>query len=276
MTDPSTPIHPEDDSARAAASSAATASPAPAPGSAKSGSVLIRLWPVYLIIAGLVAAWRLGVFNYLSLETLREQQEALQAMVAANPFLAVAAYVAIYALVTVLMLPGALWVTIAGGLLFGLLGGSLATIAGATLGASLLFFAARTSLGGTLRERAGPFLTKMERGFQEDEMNYMFFMRLFPGVPFPVANIAPALLGAKYRTFALTTAIGIIPGVAAYTWIGAGLGATFAAGEDPNLASVAGNLLPAFAALGAVALLPVAYKKFIRKSDAQSVEGAAQ
>ncbi|MEO1568590.1 MAG: VTT domain-containing protein [Pseudomonadota bacterium] len=245
------------------------------PVEAPNAPLWLRLWPIYLIVAGLVAAWQAGAFQYLSLETLREQQESLQAMVAANPVLAVAAFIGIYAVVTVFMLPGALWVTIAGGLLFGLLGGSIATIAGATLGASLLFLAAKTSIGGTLRQRAGPFLTKMERGFQEDEVNYMFFMRLFPGVPFPVANIAPALLGAKYRNFALTTAVGIIPGVLAYTWIGAGLGATFAAGDDPDLASVAGNLLPAFIALGVVALLPVAYKKLFRKT-AEPIEGAAQ
>ncbi|MEO0754355.1 MAG: hypothetical protein AAFY85_06105 [Pseudomonadota bacterium] len=45
--------------------------------------------------------------------------------------------------------------------------------------------------------------------------------------------------------------------------------------DDPDLASVAGNLLPAFIALGVVALLPVAYKKLFRKT-AEPIEGAAQ
>ncbi len=248
-----------------------------APESPRPGQpLLVRLWPVYLIGGGLFAAWALGLFDYLSLETLRTQQESLQAMVAAHPVLAFLSFIAIYAAVTVLMMPGALWVTIAGGLLFGLVGGSLATIAGATLGASLLYFAANLSIGRTLRERAGPFVRKMEDGFRDDELSYMFFMRLFPGVPFPVANIAPALLGAKYRNFALTTALGIVPGVLAYTWIGAGLGATFAAGEDPDLASVAGNLLPAFIALGLVALLPVIYRKVFRKAPPSPIEEVPQ
>ena len=60
----------------------------------------------------------------------------------------------------------------------------------------------------------------------------------------------------------VATAIGIVPGVVAYTGIGAGLGATFAAGENPDIASVAGNLVPAFAALGVVSLMPVVWKKF--------------
>ena len=234
----------------------------------KNSPIWIKLWPVYLIAAVMIGAWQLGVFQYLSLDTLREQQELLQGFVANNLVLAVAIFIAVYAAATLFMIPGALWITIAGGFLFGLVGGSLATIVGATTGASLLFFAARTSIGSALRERAGPFMTKMEAGFNENPFSYMFALRLLPVVPFPVANIAPALLGAKYSEYAITTAVGIIPGVIAYTWVGSGLGATFAAGEDPNLASVARNMLPALAALGVVSLIPVAYKKITgRKAD---------
>lgn len=234
----------------------------------KQSPVWVKLWPIYLIVAVMIGAWQLGLFQYLSLETLREQQEVLQDFVANNLVLAIAIFIAVYAAATLFMVPGALWITIAGGFLFGLVGGSLATIAGATLGASLLFFAAKTSIGSALRDRAGPFMAKMEAGFNENPFSYMFALRLLPVVPFPVANIAPALLGAKYREYAITTAVGIIPGVIAYTWVGSGLGATFAAGEDPNLGIIAKNMLPALAALGVVSLIPVAYKKITgRKSE---------
>ena len=234
----------------------------------KPGSLWLKLWPVYLIVAGLIAAWRFGLFKFLSLDTLRDQQETLQAFVSENYALAIITYIAIYAAATLFMVPGALWITVAGGFMFGLVGGTPATIVGATLGASMLFLAARTSIGTALRERAGPFMKKMEAGFNENPFSYMFALRLLPVVPFPVANIAPALLGAKYREYLITTAVGIIPGVIAYTWLGAGLGATFAAGEEPNLAIIAKNMVPALAALGLVSLIPVAYKKLAgRKSD---------
>ena len=236
----------------------------------KQSPIWIKLWPFYAIIGVMIAAWQFGLFQYLSLETLRDQQEVLQGFVENNLILAVAIFVAIYAAATLFMIPGALWITIGGGFLFGLVGGSLATIAGATLGASLLFFAAKTSIGTALRDRAGPFMAKMEAGFNENPFSYMFALRLLPVVPFPVANIAPALLGAKYREYALTTAVGIIPGVVAYTWVGSGLGATFAAGEDPNLAIIAKNMLPALAALGLVALLPVIYKKVTGRKTASA------
>lgn len=236
--------------------------------------LLVRIWPVYLIAGGLVAAWFFGLFEYLSLDTLREQQDVLSGFVDENWLLAGAAYVGIYALATMFMMPGALWITIAGGFMFGLVGGSVATIIGATTGASLLFFAAKTSFGDSLRKLAGGYADKVRDEFQQSPLAYMFAMRFVPAMPFPIANIVPALLGAKYRDYFISTAVGIIPGVIAYTWIGAGLSETFAAGEDPDLASVASNLLPAAGALLVVSLMPVIYKKFFAKKPAK-LEGTS-
>ena len=244
--------------------------PAPSP----SRPLWLRLWPLYLIAGGLIAAWALGLFDYLSLETLRQQQASLRAFVEDNLILAIAAYIGVYTATTVFMIPGALWITITGGFLFGLAGGTIATVIGATLGASLLFLAAKTSLGGFVRKVARGYADKVRSEFQDSPMAYMFAMRFIPALPFPVANILPAILGAKYRDYAVTTALGIIPGVIAYTWVGAGLGATFARGEDPDLASVFQNLLPAAIALGVVSLLPVAWKKFFPKKANQIEEAA--
>lgn len=236
--------------------------------------LVVKLWPVYLIAGGLGAAWYFGLFNYFSLETLREQQDVLSSFVAENWLLAGAVYVGIYAAATLFMMPGALWITIAGGFMFGLVGGSIATIIGATTGASLLFFAAKTSFGDSLRKLAGSYAEKVRSEFQQSPLSYMFAMRFVPAMPFPVANIVPALLGAKYRDYFISTALGIIPGVVAYTWIGSGLGATFAEGKDPDFSSVASNLLPAAVALLVVSMIPIIYKKFFAKKPAK-LEGTA-
>jgi uncharacterized membrane protein YdjX (TVP38/TMEM64 family) len=232
----------------------------------KKGASWLRYAPLALIAAGFAAAIFLSPHGALSFETLRTQRGELTSIVAAHPVASYAAFIAIYAVFTMLMAPGALWITIAGGLLFGLAGGSLATIAGATLGATALFTAARTAFGETLRRRAGPFLKKLEAGFAENPFSYMLTLRFLPVVPFPVANIAPALLGAKLRDYVVTTAVGIVPGVIAYTWIGAGLGAAFDSGTEPNIAGFARQLLPAFFALAAVSLAPALIKRFRGKS----------
>ena len=245
------------------------------PPRAKKRPLWQRLWPLYIIAAGLIGAYAAGLFDYLSLDTLREQQANLRSFVDGNPVLAVSAYIGVYALATVFMLPGALWITIAGGLLFGLVGGSVVTVIGATLGASILFLAARTSIGSALRDMAGKYAERVRGEFAESPVSYMFAMRFIPAMPFPVANVVPALLGAKFRDYLLTTSLGIIPGVIAYTSVGSGLGATFARGEDPDLASVFWNFLPAAILILIVSLLPIAYKKLISKKAAKKLEGAA-
>ena len=234
----------------------------------KKGGGLVRFLPLLLIVAGLIAAFALGLHKYLSFDALKAQRGALSAFVTAQPLLAATAFVGAYMLFTMLMLPGALWLTIGGGFLFGLAGGAALTVIGATLGATALFLAARTALGEPLRRRAGPFLKRLEAGFQENPFSYMLTMRFLPIVPFPVSNIAPALLGAHLRDFLVTTFFGIIPGTIAYTLIGSGLGAAFDSGRAPDIAGFVRPLLPAFFALAAVALLPALIKRLRSRKPA--------
>ncbi|WP_213272207.1 VTT domain-containing protein [Hyphomonas sp.] len=242
--------------------------PADETGAKKPAPLWVRLWPIYIILAGLGLALSQGWDEYLSLQSLSDNAVALDAMVRENLLLALAAYVLVYAAATAFMIPGSA-LTIGGGFLFGLVLGTPATVIGATLGASILFFASKTSIGAVLREVAGPFLGKMQSGFAESPFSYMFALRLIPLFPFAAVNIAPALLGARYRDYAITTFFGIIPGTLAYTWIGAAVKGTLLEGGTPDIGSLASNFLPAFVALGIVALIPAAYKKlFPRKAPA--------
>jgi uncharacterized membrane protein YdjX (TVP38/TMEM64 family) len=227
-----------------------------------------RFLPFAFILAILGFAFAMGWHKYLSFDTLRDQRAALTGFVAAQPWLAALLFVLVYAAFTLGMIPGAIWLTMGGGFLFGLAGGAALTIIGATVGATGLFLAARTALGEGLRRRAGPFLDKLRAGFQESPFSYMLFLRFNPIVVFPIANIAPALLGARLPSFVITTMIGIVPGVLAYTWIGSGLGAAFDAGAEPDLGNFAAQLLPAFLALAAVSLAPALIKRFSKKKPA--------
>ena len=229
--------------------------------------IWIRLWPVYIILAGLAVALSQGWHQYLTMESLSENAVWLDQMVKNNLVLVLAAYIAIYAAATTFIIPGGV-LTIFGGFLFGLYFGAPATVIGATIGACILFYASKTSIGSVLRDIAGPFLGKMEKGFNENAVSYMFALRLIPLFPFAVVNIAPGLLGAKFKDYLLTTFFGIIPGTLAYAWIGAAIKGTLLAGDEVDIGALASNFVPAFVALGVVALLPAAYKKLTgRKTD---------
>ncbi len=127
------------------------------------------------------------------------------------------AFVALYAAVVALSLPGGAVLTMAGGFLFGWLLGGLASIVGATIGASIVFLIARSALGEFLAARAGPWLSRFRQGFQDDAFSYLLFLRLVPIFPFWLVNLAPALLGVGFVTYVATTFLGIIPGTFAYS-----------------------------------------------------------
>ena len=234
-------------------------------------SVWVRLWPVYVILGGLALALSQGWHTHLSPASLADNAAWLAAAVERNVWLVLLAFTGIYIVATSFMVPASA-LTIGGGFLFGLAVGAPATVVGATIGASILFIAARSSVGHVLRGVAGPFLSKMEAGFNEAPLSYLFSLRLIPVFPFAVANIAPALLGARFRDYLLSTALGIVPGTIAYTWIGAGLRGTLLdaaeAGESVDVGALVGaaaaNLVPAFFALGVVALIPAVWKRVRR------------
>ena len=239
-----------------------------------SKPIWIKLWPIYIILAGLAFAISQGWHTHLTPAALGENAVYLNTLVQENFLLVLLAFMAIYALATVFMVPASA-LTISSGFLFGAAIGAPATVVGATIGACLLFVAAKSSIGEALKSIAGPFVGKMEAGFNESPLSYLFTLRLIPVFPFAVSNIAPAILGAKFRDYFISTAIGIIPGTVAYSLIGAGLKKTLLkaaeAGESVDVGSLvtsaAASFAPAFFALAFVALIPAIYKKFFKKNN---------
>lgn len=233
----------------------------------------LKKWiPLLVILSGFAVAYFMGWFKYLNPQLLVENADYLQNLVQDNFLLVLLGFIALYAILTVFMLPASI-LTVASGFLFGVYVGAPAVVVGATIGATGLFVAAKSSLQETLKKVAGPFVSKMEAEYNESPFAYLFTLRLIPVFPFAVANIAPALLGAKFRDYVITTALGIIPGTIAYSLIGHGLRETLKdAGANPNVSELMGatfvNMLPAFIMLVAVALIPIIYKKFFKKSDA--------
>ena len=242
-----------------------------------------RLAPLLILLAGPVLFYAIGLNRYLSFEVLAQYHSSLKNWIGANEPLAILTYVIVYALATAVSLPAASLITIAGGLLFGLTIGGPAAIVGATIGATLVFLIARSSLGSGLASQLGPWLEKLSDGFHKDAFNYLLFLRLVPAIPFWVANLVPAVLGMSLWTYVLGTFIGIIPGTLAYSYVGTGLESVFDAatvGYRACLASKAAmgaaschvtidasklvtrEIIIALAALALISLLPILIKRF--------------
>jgi uncharacterized membrane protein YdjX (TVP38/TMEM64 family) len=240
---------------------------------------------VVLAIVVLAMGWH----RELSLETLIRYRMTLDDFVTRHGVVAVAAFVAVYIAVVTLSLPGALYLTLTGGLLFGALCGGLASFVGATVGATLLFLMARSAFGEHLVRRAGPKAERLAEGFREDAFSYLLFLRLVPIFPFFLVNLVPALAGVRLAPFVAATAIGIVPATIAFSLVGAGLDSVIAAQAAGFRACLAAGrsdcriafdldsvltpqIIAALIGLGVLALIPVVVKRLRARRIAGPVD----
>jgi uncharacterized membrane protein YdjX (TVP38/TMEM64 family) len=223
---------------------------------------LRRVWPILALAAGAGLFYLLRLDRWLSVETLRAHRADLSAWAEANGLWALAVFGALYTAMVALSLPGGGVMTLAGGFLFGTLLATVIVVIAATLGATLLFLAARTALAAPLRARAGPWLRALEAGFGENALSYLLVLRLVPVFPFWLVNLAPAFLHIPLPTYVVGTFFGIIPATLVYAWIGSGLGHVLDQGGEPSLRIIfSPDVLGPILGLAVLALVPVAYKR---------------
>lgn len=224
---------------------------------------LKRFAPLVITIVALAVFFASGLHKKISLDTLQQQHSALRAFADQHALLAPLLMALLYAGLVAISFPGASVLTIICGFMFGTLKGTGVVVCGATLGATLVFTAARTAFGDSLRARAGPWLTKLQDGFERNATSYMLLLRLTPVFPFWLTNIAAPIFKVPLRVFTATTFFGIMPGSFVYASIGAGAGAVLASGKSLSLKGVLFKpevLLP-LGGLMLLALLPIAVRK---------------
>lgn len=217
-----------------------------------------------VFVSGLVAFFALGGQRYLSLDVVKSNRDALLAF--ADRHFATALLIAfvVYAGTVALSLPGGLVLSLTVGFVFGRWVGTALVVVAATVGATLVFLAARYLFADAARKRLGALGARINAGFTESAFSYLLFLRLVPLFPFFLVNLAPAFTSVPVRTYVLATLVGIIPGTFVYVNLGQALGRI-----DSLQGLVSRDTLLAFGLLGVFALLPVAWKKWkARRSTA--------
>jgi uncharacterized membrane protein YdjX (TVP38/TMEM64 family) len=255
------------------------------PSADRARSLARRLTPLIVVALLAGAAYLFVGRGVISLEALVRHRMAIDAFVSEHRVLAVLAYIALYIVAVALSLPGAVFLTVTGGFLFGLAVGASAAVIGATIGATLIFLLARTALGEPLLRRAGPRAAQLAQGFRDDAFSYLLFLRLVPAFPFFLVNLVPAFAGVRLVPFIAATALGVIPGALVYAFAGTGLDSVIAAQKDAYSDCLAAGrngcqlsfdakdvltpqLLGALIALGLLALVPVVVKRLRARSRA--------
>ncbi len=224
---------------------------------------LVRLLPLAVIVVVAVIGF-IALRDHLGFEALRENRQSLIAFRDMNYALTALVFIGLYTLIVAFSLPGATIATLTGGFLFATFPGSLFNVTGATLGATVIFLAARWGFGerlGAKLQRSEGAVKRIKQGIDENQWSMLFLIRLVPAVPFVVANLVPSFMQVPTHRFVVSTFFGIIPGAVVYTSVGAGLGEIFARGETPDLGVLfEPHILLPILGLCALALLPVLIK----------------
>ena len=190
-----------------------------------------------------------GLFRYRDLATLAEAVRGARDMPAAAPL-----FVLIYVAATTVGLPGSV-LTLAGGAIFGVAGGTLLNWLGATIGATSAYLLARALGEDAVRGLLGKHAAALDKLSGARGFLTLLRLRLIPIVPFNALNFGAGLAGVKGRPYISATALGILPGTAIYTYFADALlsGAEGAQEEAFVRVAIAGGLLVLLSFVPAVA-----------------------
>jgi uncharacterized membrane protein YdjX (TVP38/TMEM64 family) len=218
------------------------------------------------MLLAVAAVYATGLNRYVSLDALRERHDQLKDFVSTHFWLSLMAYVAVFAAVTAAAVPGAVFVQLAGGFLFGAAVGGTATAVAATAGAVAIYYVTRSAFGEALRARAlesGGMARRWCEGLDRNAFWYLLSLRLPPVMPFVLVNIVSGLAAVPMRPYVLATVLGVWPSSLVYSSIGMGLDRSFARDEPLHLFHPY-VLWPLFG-LGVLSLLPIAVKLWRRR-----------
>ncbi len=217
---------------------------------------LLRVVIAALFVIAIAAFFLLDLQDYFRLEVLREQRDALLAFTEANLALMIAAYMGVYILMAALSVPGAAVMTLAGGALFGVVTGTIAVSFASTIGATLVFLAARFLFHDAVQQRFGTRLAVINRGVEKDGAFYLLALRLVPVFPFWVINLVMALTPIRTWTYFWVSQVGMLPATIVYVNAGTQLARVDSVGDV-----LSPQLIGAFALLG---LLPLILRWILR------------
>ena len=205
-----------------------------------------RIILALVVLTGIVLAWQFrGQFDFAAWERWTEQAGLV----------GVLTFMGIYTVATVLFLPGAA-LTIAGGVLFGPVWGTLYGLTGATLGATAAFLVARYVASDWIASKTRGRLRQLINGVEAEGWRFVAFTRLVPLFPFNLLNYALGLTRIRITHYVVASYVFMFPATFAYTYLGFAGREALAGGEG-----LIRTILIALALLAVVAFLP----RFVRR-----------
>ena len=167
-----------------------------------------------------------------------------------------------YAVLSTFGFPGAL-LTLTGGFLFGLWWGTLLNLSAATLGATWAFLLARLLGREWVASRDSKLFQKILKGVEREGWRFVMLVRLIPLFPFNLTNYAFGLTPLSLGQYVWATAVFMIPGCFAYTYLGT-LGQSALTDSHSTFVS---RLLLGFGLIVLLLMLPTLLKRWRRLDE---------
>lgn len=172
---------------------------------------------IFLLVALAIFAFIFfDVGAMLTLENLKDQQQAIDARYQASPLLVILVFFLIYVAATALSIPGAAILTLAAGAIFGLVIGTVIVSFASTIGATLAFLGSRYLFRDWVQARFGARLKALNEGMQRDGAFYLFSLRLVPVFPFFLVNLLMGLTPIRTWTYFWVSQLGMLLGTIVY------------------------------------------------------------
>ncbi len=221
-----------------------------------------RFGPVIMIALALIMFYATGANTAIGSKGFAEHYETIIGWRTAHPVTSALLFVLLYISIVAISVPGSLWLSVPGGLLFGwFIGGMLSWVAG-IIGASAAFLAARAAFDPANNNGTNSRFSRFKAGFERNAFSYIIVLRLMP-LPFFVVNSAAGAFHVRLRTFASASAIGLIPASFLFAALGETAGDVLRAGgtldmrffQDPKILAV-------FVGFASLAFLPFILSRF--------------
>ncbi len=133
--------------------------------------------------------------------------------------------IGLYIFTAVFMLP-VLPLTVAGGVLFGFVPGSLYSMIGMIIGSALVFFSARSFASIPIKNFLLKYTEKFYYYYQklgQSGFPAVFVSRLIPVAPFNILTLVLALTSIRSKDFVYGTIVGVFPATLLYSYVGLSL-----------------------------------------------------
>lgn len=227
---------------------------------------LLALLPFVFIVACILVFYFTEGLQFFTFDAIQEEYFEWKDFALSHPFFSAIAFIAVYIISVVLILPDSTFLTLLSGLLFPMPLALLYSCLSEAIGATLFFLAIRFAFKGTFEGKTLKGLEHMRQKVHGDQTYYLLFLRFSHLVPFWLINTGAALFTVKTLTFFWTTLLGVLPLNFFFVEGGASLSKYFETHTHFHLKNIfTPQLKLALVGLGLCALLPIFFRKLKSK-----------